>query len=72
MDAIACGVEAWLEENTDYLRRVIETTIDIARALGVPEGEIKRWASSRPISDTEKGRVVKSLLEKLQRNYPAV
>lgn len=66
MDAIACGVEAWFEENTDYSRRVTKTTVDIARALGVPEGEIERWASSRPISDTEKGRVVKSLLEKLR------
>lgn len=69
MDAIACGVEAWVEENTGYSRRVTETTVEIARALSVPEGEIKRWESARSIHNTEKGRVVKSLLEKLQGDF---
>ena len=66
IDAIACGVEAWFEENTGHSRRVNETTVDIARALGIPEVEIKRWASSRLSRDTEKFNGVKSLLEKLQ------
>jgi len=66
MDAIACGVEAWFEENTGYSRRVAETTVDIARALGVPESDIKRWESSRAIcDDVEKVSVIKSLLERL-------
>ena len=69
MDAIACGVEAWFEESTGYSRRVAETTADIARALGMPESEIKRWASSRAVHDMEKGRVVRSLLERLQRSF---
>ena len=73
MDAIACGVEAWFEENTGYSRKVAETTVDIARALGVPESDIKRWESSRGIcNDTEKGRVIKCLLERLAAKvYPA-
>ena len=66
MDAIACGVEAWVEENTGYSRRVTETTVDIARALSVPDGEIKQWESARSSCNTKKGRVVKSLLERLQ------
>lgn len=66
MDAIACGVEAWFEENTGYSRRVAETTVDIARALGVAESDIKRWESSRAIYDIEKVGVIKSLLKRLQ------
>ncbi len=66
MDAIAYGVEAWFEENTGYSRRVHETTVDIARALGIPEAEIEKWASSRLSRDTEKFNGVKSLLERLQ------
>ena len=71
MDAIAYGVEAWFEENTGYSRRVTETTVDVARALGIPEGEIKRWAASRLarlIHDTEKLNVIKSLLKRLQES----
>ncbi len=66
MDAIACGVEAWFEENIGYSRRVTETTEDIARALGVPGSEIKKWVACRLIRDTEKSRVIKSLLERMQ------
>jgi len=72
MDAIAYGVQAWFEENTGYSRRVSETTVDIARALGIPEAEIKRWAASRLarlIRDTEKLREIKSRLERLQGSF---
>ena len=71
MDAIAYGVQAWFEENTGYSTRVTETTVEIARALGMPEGEIKKWVSSRSIRDTERGKVVKFLLERLQGSSPA-
>jgi len=65
MDSIACGVEAWFEENIGYSRRVTETTVDIARKLGIPDGETERWAARRLIRCTEKGRVIKSLIERL-------
>ncbi len=68
MDAIACGVEAWFEENTGYSRKVAETTVEIARALGVPESDIKRWVTCRSIRDMEKGRVIKTLLQRLQES----
>jgi hypothetical protein len=71
MDSIACGVEAWLDESTSYSRRVTETTVDIARKLGVPEGEIERWANRRLTCSTEKGKAIKSLLERLQASSPA-
>lgn len=68
LDAIACGIEAWFEENTGYSRKVAETTVEIARALGVPESDIKRWVSRRSIRDMEKGRVISSLLQRLQES----
>ena len=66
MDAIAYGVEARYELITGHSRKVTEETVDIARALRVPEGDIKRWVSSQLRRDTEKSRVIKSLLEKLE------
>ena len=68
MDAIAYGVQAWFEENTGYSRRVSETTVDIALALGISEADIKRSASCRLIHDADKGRVIKSLLQRLQES----
>jgi hypothetical protein len=71
MDSIAYGVEAWFEENSGYTRRVTEATVDIAQKLGVPENEIRRWVACRLNCSTEKNRVVKSLLERLQASSPA-
>jgi len=71
MEAIAFGVQARFEEKTGYSRRVTETTMNAARVLGLPEGEIKRWAASRLdrlIRDTERLREIKSRLERLQRS----
>ncbi len=65
MDAIAYGVETRYELITGHSRKVTEETVDIARALRVPERDIKRWVSSRLRRDTEKSRVIKSLLERL-------
>jgi len=72
MEAIAFDVEAWFEEETSYSRRVAETTVDIARAFGIPEDEIERWAASRLarlIRDTEKLGEIKSRLERLQGSF---
>jgi hypothetical protein len=71
MEAIACGVQARFEENTGYSRRVTDATINVARALGVPDPEIERWAAyrlTRLARDTERLREIKSLLEKLYGN----
>ncbi len=69
MDAIARGVEAQFEDSTGFSRRATETTINIARALGIPEAEIKRWAASRLIHDTKKLNAIKALLAKLQESF---
>ena len=71
MEAIAFGVQGWYEENTGYSRRVTETTVDVARAFGIPEDEIEKWAASRLtrlIRDTEKLNAIKSLLQRLQES----
>ena len=71
MEAIACGVKARFEESTGYSRRVTDATINVARALGVPDPEIERWAAyrlTRLAHDTERLREIKSLLEKLYGN----
>lgn len=71
MDSIAYGVEAWFEEKTDYSRKVVEATLDIARKLGLPEAEIDRWAACRLTRYMEKDRVIKSLIKRAQVSSPA-
>ena len=71
MEAIAYGVQARFQENTGYSRRVTDATINVARALGVPETEIERWADhrlTRLARDTERLSEIKTLLEKLYGN----
>jgi len=68
MEVIACGVQARFEESTGCSRRVIDVTINVARALGIPETEIERWAAHRLARDTEGLREIKPLLEKLYGN----
>ena len=68
MEAIACGVQARFEESTSYSRRVTDTTINVARALGVPDKEIERWAAYRLTQlacDTERLREIKAILQKV-------
>jgi hypothetical protein len=67
MDAIACGVHARFEESTGYSQKITDTTINIARTLGVSETEINRWTlnrSSQMANQTERLKEIKSLLEK--------
>ena len=71
MEAIACGVHARFEERTGYFKKITDTTINVAKALGVPENEINSWAASRATQMThemEKLQEIKSLLEKYYGN----
>jgi hypothetical protein len=73
MEAIAYGVQARFEESTGYSKRVTDATINVARALGVADTEIERWAAhrlTRLAHDTERLREIKSLLDKLYGNSP--
>jgi len=71
MDAIAYGVHARFEESTGYSKKITDTTINIARALGVPETEIDRWAANRSnelANESERLKEIKNLLEKYYGN----
>jgi hypothetical protein len=75
MDAIACGVQARFEERTGYTKKLIDTTVNVAKALGVPENEIQNWTNnriSRMINETERLREIKSMLEKHYDNSPGI
>ena len=68
MDAIAYGVQARFEENTEYVRRVTDATINVARALGVPEHEIERWACQQQmfaIHGNKRSRAISHILKKI-------
>ena len=71
IDAIAYGVEAWFEENTGYSESVAEMTVEIARKLGVPEDEIRRWVARRSTFNVERVKLIKSLLQRLWASSPA-
>jgi hypothetical protein len=75
MEAIACGVQARLEERTGYSRRITNETVNIARALGVADREIEKWVNQRLsqlASNEERLRGIKSLLDKVGGNNPDV
>ncbi|MBN1176988.1 MAG: hypothetical protein JXA51_04840 [Dehalococcoidales bacterium] len=68
MDAIASGVQARFEEKTGYSKKVTDETINVARALGVADREIERWAThrlTRIAQDTERLREIKTLLNRV-------
>ena len=71
MDAIAYGVQARFEERTGYTKMLIDTTVNVAKTLGVPESEIQNWTNaliSRITDETEKLREIKAMLEKHYTN----
>jgi hypothetical protein len=71
MEAIACGVQARLEERTGYSARITSETVNIARALGVADREIERWVnqrSSQLARNDESLRGIKSILRKAGDN----
>ena len=75
MEAIACGVQARLEERFGYSRRVIDETVSIARALGVADREINRWVDQRTRQrpcDEARLRSIKSLLAGVRRDISRV
>jgi hypothetical protein len=65
INAIACGVAAWFEENAGYSENVTGMTTEIARKLGVPEKDISRWAARRRTLNTGRAEPIRSLLERL-------
>ena len=68
MNAIARGVEAKYDSVTGHLEIVTQATMDIALRLGIPEKGIQRWGTARARLDSERDKVVKSALNKLERS----
>lgn len=68
MNAIAHGVEAKYDSLTGHLEIVTQATMDIALRLGIPEKGIQRWGTARARLGSEKNKVIKSTLNKLERS----
>jgi hypothetical protein len=68
MEAIANGVQARLEETTSFSRKVTDDTVKTARALGINEAVIERWAARRLYrlaEEAERLREIRSILGKV-------
>ena len=58
LDAIARGVEARLDPFFGYSKVVNQRTTEIARKLGIAEGEIKQWAAAKAMLDLKRDKMV--------------
>jgi hypothetical protein len=67
MEAIARGVAARLEERTGYLKKITRETADIARAMGVPDREIKNWMNRRTELIASEEARIKEIKARLDR-----
>jgi len=68
MNAIARGAGLELDLRTGYSKKVTQTTVSIARHLGIPEKEIQEWAAARARLDSERKRAITCSLNKLERS----
>ncbi len=68
LNAIALGVEAEQDLVTRHSKIVTQGTIDVARQLGIPEKEIRRWAAARAKLDSETKRVITRSLDKFEQS----
>jgi hypothetical protein len=73
MEAIACGVQARLEESTSFSRKITDETVNTARALGVADAIIERWAArrlNRLAQETQRLREIRALLHQVYWDSP--
>jgi CheY-like chemotaxis protein len=68
MDAIAYGVEARYNNFISWPGIVTEEAASIAISLGIPEERVRKWVEIRTRLDSERRRVIESLLTKLERS----
>ena len=68
MNTIASGVDARVDYFDLHSKTVTDKTVELARWLGLPRREIKKWAVARDELYSERGRQIKSMLDKLERN----
>ena len=69
LEDIAEGVETRLDSLTGHVMTitVIEQTIDVARSLEIPEGQIKKWADAKR-EHIKRINILDSLLEKVEQS----
>jgi hypothetical protein len=72
MEAIAFGVRARFEESTGYLKKITDTTAQVARALGVPEKEIDKWIESQLSQQTTESQKLQEIRTLLEKYYGSV
>ena len=65
---IAYGVDAQVDYFDFHSKIVTEKTVDLARWLGLPEKEIRKWVVAQDELYSERDRRIKSALSKLERN----
>ncbi len=71
INAIAYGVDAQVDYFDFHSEVVTSKTVKLARQLGLPKREIKKWAVIRDQLYSERDRRIKSMLNKLERNMMA-
>ena len=69
MDAIAYGVRARFEESTGYSKMIIDTTVNVAKTLGISEKEINQWTASHSTQLIDEAEGLKELKYLLERYY---
>ncbi len=68
INAIAYGVDAQVDYFDFHSRIVTDKTVELARWLGLPRREIKKWVVARDKLYSERDRRIKSTLSKLERS----
>ncbi len=68
INCIAYGVDAQVDCFDFHSKIVTEKTVDLARCLGLPEKEIKKWVVAQDELYFERDRRIESALSKLERN----
>ena len=68
IDAIAYGVDARVDYLDFHSKIVTDKTVEVARWLGLPRREIKKWAVTRDKRYSERDKLIKSMLSKLERS----
>jgi len=68
INAIAFGVDAKVDYFDFHSRIVTEKTVSLARQLGFPDRDIKKWADSRNELYSKRDDYIRSISSKLEQN----
>ncbi len=71
INAIAYGIDARVDYFDFHSKLVTNETVELARRLGLPGKEIEKWAFARDELYSKRGREIRSMLNKLERNLMA-